>query len=122
MPSPGHEPPRKKTFDLTEVRRAEDMSGKPVIKSNLIHRAAMKWLTNKIRPFLLNWKTTLTGVTLILHGAYVLVMHLSDVSDKPGISLSLESLQLAWGEIIAGFGLIAARDADKSSQDSHIRP
>jgi hypothetical protein len=38
-----------------------------------------------------------------------------------GVPLTLEGLQLATGEIIAGAGLIAARDANKSSQDSKVR-
>jgi hypothetical protein len=47
------------------------------------------------------------------------VQALLDVTD--GTSLTLDSLQLAFGEIIAGAGLIAARDANKSSQDSNVR-
>ena len=47
------------------------------------------------------------------------VQALLDVTE--GTSLTLDSLQLAFGEIIAGAGLIAARDANKSSQDSSVR-
>jgi len=79
----------------------------------------MKWLSNKILPFLLNWKTTLAGLALILHGLGAVVDALLRVTD--GVPLTLEELQLATGEIIAGAGLIAARDANKSSQDSHVR-
>jgi hypothetical protein len=79
----------------------------------------MKWLSNKILPFLLNWKTTLAGVALILHGMGAVVDALLQVTD--GVPLTLEGLQLATGEIIAGAGLIAARDANKSSQDSKVR-
>ena len=79
----------------------------------------MKWLSNKLLPFLLNWKTTLAGVALILHGLGAMVDALLRVTD--GVPLTLEGLQLAGGEIIAGAGLIAARDANKSSQDSKVR-
>jgi hypothetical protein len=115
MPAPGHPIFGKRT----EVRRAEDLAGRPVIKSNLIHSTTMKWLSNKILPFLLNWKTTLAGVALILHGMGAVVDALLQVTD--GVPLTLEGLQLATGEIIAGAGLIAARDANKSSQDSKVR-
>jgi len=61
----------------------------------------------------------LAGLALILHGCSAIVQALLDVTD--GTSLTLDSLQLAFGEIIAGAGLIAARDANKSSQDSKVR-
>jgi hypothetical protein len=79
----------------------------------------MKWLSNKLLPFLLNWKTTLAGVALILHGLGAVVDALLRVTD--GVPLTMEGLQMATGEIIAGAGLIAARDANKSSQDSKVR-
>ena len=115
MRTPGHPIFGKRP----EVRRAEDLAGRPVIKSNPIHRATMKWLSNKLLPFLLNWKTTLAGIALILHGLGAVVDALLRVTD--GVPLTLEGLQLAGGEIIAGAGLIAARDANKSSQDSKVR-
>ena len=115
MRTPGHPIFGKRP----EVRRAEDLAGRPVIKTNPIHRATMKWLSNKLLPFLLNWKTTLAGIALILHGLGAMVDALLRVTD--GVPLTLEALQLATGEIIAGAGLIAARDANKSSQDSKVR-
>ena len=102
-----------------EVRRAQDLAGRPVIKTNPIHRATMKYISNKLLPFLLNWKTTLAGVALILHGGGSVADALHKVTE--GSPLTLEGLQLSFGEIIAGFGLIVARDANKSSQDSHVR-
>jgi hypothetical protein len=115
MRAPGHPIFGKRP----EVRRAEDLAGRPVIKSNLIHATTMKWLSNKLLPFLLNWKTTLAGVALILHGMGDVVDALLRVTD--GVPLTMEGLQMATGEIIAGAGLIAARDANKSSQDSQVR-
>jgi len=79
----------------------------------------MNFVLKKILPFLLNWKTTLAGVGLIAHGIGSVADHLHGATD--GHPITLESLQLAIGEIIGGLGLIAARDANKSSQDSEIR-
>ncbi len=79
----------------------------------------MNFILKKITPFLKNWKTTLSGLALIGHGLTTIFESLHKAAD--GNALSLEAMQLAVGEIIAGFGLIAARDADKSSQDSKIR-
>lgn len=88
-------------------------------KPNIVTRTAMNYASKKILPFLLNWKTTLAGLALILHGCSAIVQSLLDVTN--GTSLTLDSLQLAVGEIIAGAGLIAARDANKSSWDSHVK-
>ena len=120
MPAPGVTPPnfgpRK---PQPEVRRAEDLTGRPVIKANPIHRATMKFVAKKLLPFLVNWKTTFLGITAIAGGVAGLSEHLVGVAD--GKPLTLEALQLHGAAIVAGFGLIFARDADKSSQDSTIR-
>jgi hypothetical protein len=120
MPAPGSNSPnfgpRK---SKPEVRRAEDLTGRPVIKSNPIHRATMKFVLKKILPFLINWKTSLAGIALIGHGIGMVADHLHGATE--GNPITLEGMQLAIGEIIAGVGLIAARDANKSSQDSTIR-
>ena len=117
MPAPGQPPIHK------HVAKPFWADKSPVAikrkKPNIINRTAMNWVSKKILPFLLNWKTTLAGVALILHGCSAIVQALLDVTD--GTSLTLDSLQLAVGEIIAGAGLIAARDANKSSQDSRVR-
>jgi hypothetical protein len=117
MPSPGQPPIHKNVAKPFWAHKA------PVVvkrkKPNIIHRTTMKWLSNKLLPFLLNWKTTLAGVALILHGMAAVVDALLQVTD--GVPLTMEGLQMATGEIIAGAGLIAARDANKSSQDSNVR-
>jgi hypothetical protein len=118
MPAPGHNPPPKSGTPRIETRRAEDMTGKRVIKSNPIHRATMSFVLKRILPFLVNWKTTLAGIGLIAHGIGGLADHLHGATE--GNPLSFEALQLIIGELIAGVGLIAARDANKSSQDSTI--
>jgi hypothetical protein len=79
----------------------------------------MSFVLKKILPFLVNWKTSLAGAALIAHGIGTVADHLHGATE--GKPLTLEGLQMAIGEIIAGFGLIAARDANKSSQDSTIR-
>jgi len=119
MPAPGNNHQPKFGAREPEVRRAEDMTGRPVIKSNQIHRATMKFVLKKILPFLINWKTTLSGLALTTHGLSSIFEHLYSATD--GHPLTFEALQIGVAEIIAGVGLIAARDADKSSQDSTIR-
>lgn len=118
MPAPGpYSTPRPHP---PEARRAEDMTGRPVIKTNPIHRATMHFVLKKILPFLINWKTTLAGVGLIGHGIGAVADHLHGATE--GQPITFEGLQLAIAEIVAGFGLVAARDANKSSQDSNVRP
>tara|TARA_R110000822_G_scaffold99902_7_gene225123 strand:+ start:1177 stop:1530 length:354 start_codon:yes stop_codon:yes gene_type:complete len=117
MPAPGQPPIHKNVAKLFWAHKP------PVAvkskKPNIITRTAMNYVSKKLLPFLLNWKTTLAGLALILHGCSAIVQALINVTE--GTSLTLDSLQLAVGEIIAGAGLIAARDANKSSWDSQVR-
>ena len=117
MPSPGQPPIHKNVAKPFWAHKAPVAVKRK--KPNLINRTAMNWVSKKILPFLLNWKTTLAGVALILHGMAAVVDALLQVTD--GVPLTMEGLQMATGEIIAGAGLIAARDANKSSQDSNVR-
>ena len=117
MPAPGQPPIHKHVAKPFWADKAPVAIKRK--KPNIINRTAMNWVSKKILPFVLNWKTTLAGVALILHGCSAIVKALLDVTE--GTSLTLDSLQLAFGEIIAGAGLIAARDANKSSQDSNVR-
>ena len=117
MPSPGQPPVHKNVAKPFWAHKAPVAVKRK--KPNLINRTAMNWVSKKILPFLLNWKTTLAGVALILHGMAAVVDALLQVTD--GVPLTMEGLQMATGEIIAGAGLIAARDANKSSQDSNVR-
>lgn len=116
MPSPGQLPVHKNVAKPFWTKAPVAIKRK---KPNIVKRSAMNYVSKKMLPFLLNWKTTLAGVALILHGCSAIVQALLDVTE--GTSLTLDSLQLAFGEIIAGAGLIAARDANKSSQDSKVR-
>jgi hypothetical protein len=79
----------------------------------------MKYVAKKLIPFLVNWKTTLLGISMVAGGIGGLTDHLAKVAE--GEPLTFESIQLQLAAIAAGFGLIVARDADKSSQDSSIR-
>ena len=117
MPAPGQPPVHKNVAKPFWAHKAPVAIKRK--KPNIINRTAMNWVSKKILPFVLNWKTTLAGVALILHGCSAIVQALLDVTE--GTSLTFDSLQLAFGEIIAGAGLIAARDANKSSQDSRVR-
>ena len=117
MPAPGQPPIHKHVAKPFWADKAPVAIKRK--KPNIINRTAMNWVSKKILPFVLNWKTTLAGVALILHGCSAIVQALLDVTE--GTSLTFDSLQLAFGEIIAGAGLIAARDANKSSQDSNVR-
>ena len=117
MPAPGQPPIHKNVAKPFWAHKAPVAVKRK--KPNLINRTAMNWVSKKILPFLLSWKTTLAGVALILHGMAAVVDALLQVTD--GGPLTMEGLQMATGEIIAGAGLIAARDANKSSQDSSVR-
>ena len=116
MPAPGQPPAHKNVAKPFWTQAPVAVKRK---RPNIVKRSAMNYVSKKLLPFLLNWKTTLAGVALILHGCSAIVQALLDVTD--GTSLTLDSLQLAFGEIIAGAGLIAARDANKSSWDSHVK-
>jgi hypothetical protein len=79
----------------------------------------MSIVLKKLLPFLINWKTTLLGISMVAGGIGSLAEHLHKATD--GHPLSLEAFQMGGAAIIGGFGLIFARDANKSSQDSTIR-
>ena len=117
MPAPGQPPIHKHVAKPFWADKAPVAIKRK--KPNIINRTAMNYVSKKLLPFLLNWKTTLAGVALILHGMAAVVDALLQVTD--GVPLTMEGLQMATGEIIAGAGLIAARDANKSSQDSNVR-
>lgn len=70
-----------------------------------------------MQAILVNWKTTLTGVlTLVTVAAdAALLMIDNDPATNPNWSVVIPA-------IVAAIGLIFARDANKSSQDSGVRP
>ena len=64
-----------------------------------------------------NWKTTLGGVGVVLTAIGVALNRAFD--GDPETNVQIELLVV---EIMAGLALIFARDGDKSSQDSGVRP
>lgn len=68
-----------------------------------------------ITALLTNWKTTSSGILLI---ATALLLPLTD--GDPATTVKVGEKELT--AILLGIGLIFARDANKSSQDSGIRP
>lgn len=69
-----------------------------------------------MKAILVNWKTTAGGIASLLAGVTILLKMLS--GEEP---FSTDQLAVAFGLIGVGIAGIAARDADKSSQDSGIR-
>lgn len=69
-----------------------------------------------MQAILVNWKTTLTGVlTLVgIISRSALLMIDNDATTNPNWSVVIPAA-------VAAIGLIFARDADKSSQDSGVR-
>jgi hypothetical protein len=77
-------------------------------------------VTKQVRPILANRKTTLAGLIVIAHALHTFVSHLHAVAEGQ-IDVDLDSLQSAVGEAVVGWGLLMARDANRSSQDSGVR-
>jgi hypothetical protein len=77
---------------------------------------AMKLIWKFIHPYVVNWKTTFAGVGMILGGASTIAHEL--VALASGGTPDLEIISMAGGTIVGGIGLIAGRDADKSSEQS----
>jgi hypothetical protein len=103
MPAPGtSSTPRRKAGKKTAAA-----------KPSMVNQLAVKFISKKIAPYVFNWKTTLAGVALILNGATSILNDLIKLGE--GTELSSESLQLAFGSVLAGAGLIASRDADKNN-------
>ena len=71
-----------------------------------------------MQPYLVNWKTSLAGVLTavgMVISSIALPLLDNDVATVPNWSVAIPA-------VIAAIGLIFARDADKSSQDTGIRP
>lgn len=70
-----------------------------------------------MKTILTNWKTTITGIGMIAGGIAAIARTLSDGWGDGDMNL----ITTAIGAVGGGFGLIFARDGDKSSQDSGVR-
>lgn len=99
-------------FRKTEKRRALAVDGTPIHKPTIIQRTMIKLLSNKLRAVLANWKTTLGGVALVAEGIAVLTGHAQQFAE--GADLSTSAAHSGWAMIIAGAGLIMAKDGDKT--------
>ena len=98
-----------------ETRRALDpTTGEPIPKTKLFHRLMIKLLSDKVRTFAKNWKTSLAGLALLGQGIGALAGHAADFAG--GADFSLPSTQIAWGMITAGIAAICAKDGDKSGK------
>lgn len=69
------------------------------------------YLTEKIRPFLANYVTTLTGLGLIFTGLATGAKDLAALAT--GDPLDMDTLKLAGTQIVGGFGLLFAKDQSK---------
>lgn len=68
------------------------------------------------QKFLINWKTSSAGVLLIVGAVISLVYAFTDSNSAGRPSEVVLMAQIT--AIITGFGLIVARDADKSSEET----
>jgi hypothetical protein len=70
--------------------------------------------------FLKSWKTSLSAIGLLLSAGVAAVWAIID--GDPETHPDLNTVWMALIALFAALQGIFARDADKSSQDSHIRP
>jgi len=83
-------------------------------------KTLISFATRYVHAALVNYKTTLAGLCMIVHASSILLGHALAVAEGKTM-IDPDSLMLAQAEIIAGIGLISSRDADRSSQDSGLR-
>jgi len=76
----------------------------------------MKAIWKLVHPYVANWKTSIAGLGMILSGGATIVNEVA-VLAKGGVP-DLEIVSMAAGTVIGGIGLIAGRDADKSTEQS----
>jgi hypothetical protein len=87
---------------------------------DLSMKSIIDYLVSKqLRPVLVNWKTTLAGVALLLAESGKIVAAFSAVANGDG--LDLESLGTLTVNVPIAVGLILGRDANVSSQESGVR-
>ena len=79
-----------------------------------------------ILAVLRNWKTTIGGVAAILGALGLFSTALSEFLSGTGDVAAVQEAWLHLAEALAaagvGYALLMARDSDKSSQDSGVRP
>lgn len=90
----------------------EAQKNKPTLLSKLKPTHIMlNLIASKIRPFLTNYVTTLTGLGLIFGGLATGAKDLAALAT--GDPLDLETLKLAGTQIVGGVGLLFAKDQAK---------
>jgi hypothetical protein len=77
---------------------------------------AMKFLFKFLHPYLANWKTTLAGIGMVLSGTATIVHEVATLAS--GGTPDIEIISMAAGTVVGGVGLVAGRDADKSTEQS----
>jgi hypothetical protein len=95
----------------TEAEKAAAKKRTPLFTKLHPRNLMISMLSNKIRPFLLNYATTFTGLGLIFSG---LATGFKDMAALAmGDPLDFETLKLAGTQIVGGTGLLFARQQGK---------
>lgn len=81
-----------------------------------LNKIAMNLIWKFVHPYVANWKTTIAGIGMILSGAATIVNELTALAK--GGAPDIEIISMAAGTVVGGFGLVAGRDADKSTEQS----
>jgi len=102
-------------------RAATSQTPLSTFAKNRVMKVLLSFASKHVHAALVNYKTTLSGVALIAYGASVVIQHVAGIAEDSTAVIDPDQLQFAWGEIIAGIGLITARDQDKSSQETGVR-
>jgi len=95
------------------IFRKRKRQEKPNIKAIDI---PMKLIFKFLSPYLTSWKTTLAGIGMVLSGASTIVHEVSTLAS--GGTPDIEIISMAAGTVVGGVGLITARDANKSTEQS----
>ena len=86
--------------------------------------AILNWLvTKQFRPVLVNWKTSLVGLLILLPNLHEILANFGGILQvllgvADGQNLDVEKLKLLATQLGAGMALLFARDANKSSEQS----
>jgi hypothetical protein len=84
----------------------------------------LNWLvTKQLRPVLVNWKTSLVGLLILLPNLQEILANFGGILQvllgvADGQNLDVEKLKLLATQLGAGVALLFARDANKSSEQS----
>lgn len=113
MPRPRHI--ERITKRGTALKKSAEPKSK-TIKGKVVDFVASR--NDTVKTALVNWKTTVGGLATLFGGVTLILTTLQD-GWQGG---DFDQLSAGITAITGGFALVFARDADKSSQDSGIRP